>query len=53
MTPPERSRPTRKARDNSGALAAVVACKTEIDSILERLTVLSAKHLNRTPDAIT
>ena len=43
----------RKPTDNSDALAAFIAHKTEIDTILERLTVLSAEHFNAAPDDVT
>ena len=42
----------RKAPDNSQALATCVARKTEIGTILARLTDLSAEHFNRAPDEI-
>ena len=42
----------RKASENSEALAAFVAHKTEIDAILARLTRLSNDHFNATPDEI-
>jgi hypothetical protein len=42
----------RKPRDNSAALAAFIARKPEIDTILARLTALSAEHFNRTPNAV-
>jgi hypothetical protein len=41
-----------KAPHNAGALAAFVARKAEIDTILTRLAALSAKHFNCTPDEI-
>jgi hypothetical protein len=41
------------AKDNSQALAAFVARKTEIDTILARLTALSADHFGSEPDAVT
>jgi hypothetical protein len=43
----------RKSPDNSQALAAFIARKTEIDTILARLSVLSAEHFNRTPKEVT
>ena len=43
----------RKPTDNNDALAAFIARKTEIDTILERLTALSAEHFNAMPDAVT
>ena len=42
-----------KAPNNASALAAFVARKAEIDTILSRLAALSAEHFNRTPDEIT
>lgn len=41
------------ASDNGVALAAFIARKTEIDSILARLTALSAEHFNLAPDDVT
>ena len=43
----------RKPTDTSTALAAFIARKTEIDTILARLTALSAEHFNTTPDEVT
>jgi len=43
----------RKAQDNSQALAAFVARKSEVDTILTRLAALSAEHFDRAPDDIT
>jgi hypothetical protein len=43
----------RKPRDNSSALAAFIARKAEIDTILARLVALSGEHFNCTPDAVT
>ena len=40
-------------RDNSKALAAFIMRKTEIDTILARLTALSAEHFNATPDEVS
>jgi hypothetical protein len=45
--------PTRKSSDNSQALAALIARKTEIDTILARLTGLSDEHFSRTPEDVT
>jgi hypothetical protein len=39
--------------DNSMALAAFIARKTEIDIILARLTALSGEHFNTAPDEVT
>ena len=41
-----------KSSDNSEALAAFVARKSEIDAILARLIQLSNGHFNATPDQI-
>lgn len=38
--------------DNSKALAAFIAKKIEIDTMLERLTALSAEHFNADPDTL-
>jgi hypothetical protein len=43
----------RKSPDNSEALAAFIARKTEIDTILTRLAALSAEHFDRAPDDIS
>ena len=44
---------TRRAQDdNTKALDAFIAAKTEIDAMLERLTALSADHFNTHPDEI-
>jgi hypothetical protein len=43
----------QKFPDNSGALAAFIASKTEIDTILARIAALSAEHFNRAPDDVT
>jgi hypothetical protein len=40
----------RKTGDNSTALAAFIARKTEIDTILARLTALSGEHSDTEPD---
>jgi hypothetical protein len=53
MPAPERSRWVRKPSDNVDALAAFIACKSEIDTILTRLAALSAEHFNCTPEEIT
>jgi hypothetical protein len=42
-----------KPSDNADALAAFIARKSEIDTILARLAALSAGHFNGTPDAVT
>jgi hypothetical protein len=41
----------RMARDSSQPLAAFIARKSEIDSILARLTALSSDYFGRDPDA--
>jgi len=43
----------RKFPDNSSAIAAFIARKTEIDTILARLSALSAEHINRAPDDVS
>ncbi|MCF6283622.1 MAG: hypothetical protein L3K26_00300 [Candidatus Hydrogenedentes bacterium] len=43
---------TRPARDNSKALAAFMARKAEIDTMLARLQGLSDDHFNTSPDEI-
>ena len=43
----------RKSVDNSETLAAFIAHKAEIDTILACLAALSADHFNQAPDDIT
>jgi hypothetical protein len=43
---------TRRATDNTKALAAFLATKGEIDAMLARLTTLSADHFDANPDEI-
>ena len=43
---------TRRKTDNSKALDAFFAAKSEIDAILERLAALSADHFETHPDEI-
>ena len=43
---------TRRATDNTKALDAFIAAKTEIDAMLERLAALSADHFEISPDEI-
>ena len=43
---------TRRAQDNTKALDAFLAAKTEIDAMLERLAALSADHFQTSPDEI-
>ena len=43
---------TRRAQDNTKALDAFIAAKTEIDAMLERLATLSADHFKASPDEI-
>ena len=43
---------TRRATDNTKALDAFLAAKTEIDAMLERLAALSADHFETSPDEI-
>ncbi|MCX7348860.1 MAG: hypothetical protein NTZ54_04815 [Alphaproteobacteria bacterium] len=42
----------KRNTDNSKALAAFIAKKTEIDTMLTRLAALSADHFNATPEEI-
>ena len=43
---------TRRAQDNTKALNAFLAAKFEIDTMLERLSALSADHFETHPDEI-
>ncbi len=43
---------TRRTQDNTKALDAFIAAKTEIDAMLERLAALSADHFETNPDEI-
>ena len=43
---------TRRATDNTKAIHAFIAAKTEIDAMLERLAALSADHFETHPDKI-
>jgi hypothetical protein len=43
----------RNSTDISTALAAFIARKGEIDTILARLTVLSGEHFDTAPDDVT
>ncbi|WP_299363382.1 hypothetical protein [uncultured Paracoccus sp.] len=43
---------TRHATDNSNALDAFIAAKTDIDAMLERLAALSADHFETSPDEV-
>jgi putative heme iron utilization protein len=43
---------TRRTTDNSRALDAFIAVKTEIDAMLELLAALSADHFETHPDEI-
>ena len=43
---------TRRATDNSKALGAFLAAKSEIDSMLARLAALSDDHFDTHPDEI-
>ncbi|AOZ70724.1 hypothetical protein LPB142_16455 [Rhodobacter xanthinilyticus] len=43
---------TRRATDNSKALDAFIAAKSEINAMLERLAALSADHFETSPDEI-
>lgn len=42
----------RRTADNSAALDAFVAAKTEIDAMLQRLAALSADHFETHPDEV-
>jgi hypothetical protein len=42
-----------KSKDNSRSLAAFIARKTGIDTILARLTALSLDHFGREPASVT
>lgn len=42
----------KRHRDNSDAVAAFLAKKAEIDTMLERLTALSEDHFNAEPDRV-
>ena len=42
----------RRAQDNTKALDAFIAAKTEIDAMLARLAALSADHFETSPDDI-
>ena len=44
--------PIPKPRDNSDALAAFIAKKTEIDTMLARLIALSSDHFGCDPEAV-
>ena len=43
---------TRRATDNTKALDAFIAAKTEIDAMLARLQALSDDHFETSPDEI-
>ena len=43
---------TGRATDNSKALDAFIAAKSEINAMLERLAALSADHFETSPDEI-
>jgi hypothetical protein len=43
---------TRRTQDNTKALDAFIAAKTEIDAMLQRLAALSADHFETSPDEI-
>ena len=43
---------TRRTQDNTKALDAFIAAKTEIDAMLQRLTALSADHFETHPDEV-
>ena len=52
LTPGDQAMTTRRATDNSKALDAFLAAKIEIDTMLERLTALSADHFDADPDEV-
>ena len=43
---------TRRAQDNTKALDAFIAAKTDIDAMLARLAALSADHFKTSPNEI-
>jgi len=43
---------TRRATDNTKALDAFIAAKTEIDAMLARLAAISTDHFETSPDEI-
>lgn len=43
---------TRRTQENTKALDAFIAAKSEIDAMLERLAALSADHFETHPDEI-
>jgi hypothetical protein len=43
---------TRRTQDNTKALDAFIAAKTEIDAMLQRLAALSADHFETSPEEI-
>ena len=43
---------TRHAQDNTKALDAFIAAKSEIDAMLARLAALSSDHFETSPDEI-
>ena len=43
---------TRRAQDNTKALDAFIAAKTEIDAMLARLVAHSADHFGYSPEAV-
>ena len=45
--------PMRKCSANSKALVAFISRKTEIDTILARVSALSTERFNRTPKEVT
>ena len=51
--PSDRSHTMRTPRDSSKALAAFINRKNEIDTILARLTALSADHFGSAPETVT
>jgi hypothetical protein len=43
----------RQLSDNNASLAAFIARKTEIDTVLARLTALSSDHFSCEPETVT
>ena len=52
LTPGDQAMTTRRATDNTKALDAFLAAKIEINTMLERLTALSADHFDADPDEV-
>ena len=50
VTPGDPAMTTRRATDNSKALAAFMTTKAQINAMLERLKTLSDEHVETHPD---